>query len=249
MNTSEFMKELEYLLQDIPDEEKADALEYYRDYLEEAGDDAVSAIQEFGSPERIAAIIRTDIAGHMENGGEFTERGFEDERFRDPNYQMAKRYDLPEVDEKANSQQRANQTQNQGRTQQEQAPRSNNTVRIILLVLLAIVTSPIWLGLGTAVLGVFAGLFGILVALIAGVAAVTVAFFLAGIVCGVVGIIYMITNPLGGLLSIGIGCLFLGLAFLGLIVTAQVCGRLIPWMIRGIMDLIGGLFRGRETKR
>ena len=39
MNREEFMKELEYLLSDIPDEEKAEAIGYYRDYLEEAGEE------------------------------------------------------------------------------------------------------------------------------------------------------------------------------------------------------------------
>ena len=34
MNRERFMKELEYLLQDIPEEEKADALAYYADYPE-----------------------------------------------------------------------------------------------------------------------------------------------------------------------------------------------------------------------
>ena len=35
--------------------------------------------------------------GHLEDGGEFTEKGYQDERFRDPNYQVAKRYDLPDA--------------------------------------------------------------------------------------------------------------------------------------------------------
>ena len=92
------MRELEYLLSDIPDEEKADAIEYYRDYLEEAGqENEEKVIKEFESPERIAAIIRSDISGNLDDGGEFTETGYRDERFKDPNYQMAKRYDLPEV--------------------------------------------------------------------------------------------------------------------------------------------------------
>ena len=39
MKKEEFMRELEYLLQDIPEEEKEDAIAYYRDYLEEAGAD------------------------------------------------------------------------------------------------------------------------------------------------------------------------------------------------------------------
>lgn len=76
MNRDEFMRELEYLLADIPDEEKADAVGYYRDYLEEAGPEGEEAvIREFGSPERIAAIIRSDLAGNLEDGGEFTETG------------------------------------------------------------------------------------------------------------------------------------------------------------------------------
>lgn len=72
MNRDEFMRELEYLLADIPDEEKEDAIEYYRDYLEEAGpENEDSVIREFGSPERIAAMIRADMNGHLKEGGEF----------------------------------------------------------------------------------------------------------------------------------------------------------------------------------
>ena len=102
MTRDEFMKELAYLLQDIQDEDKDDAVQYYTDYFEEAGPDKeAEVIQELGSPERIAAIIRADIAGHLEDGGEFTEQGYQDERFRDPGYAMAKRLDLPEEQENA----------------------------------------------------------------------------------------------------------------------------------------------------
>ena len=86
MTRDGFMKELAYLLQDIQDEDKEDALQYYMDYFDEAGPEREDeVIRELGSPERIAAIIRSDIAGHLENGGEFTESGYQDERFRDPN--------------------------------------------------------------------------------------------------------------------------------------------------------------------
>ncbi|MCI8948788.1 MAG: DUF1700 domain-containing protein [Lachnospiraceae bacterium] len=100
MRKVDFMEKLEYLLQDIPDEDKGDALAYYQDYLEEAGpENEETVIREFGSPERIAAIIRADLSGNLEEGGAFTETGYEDERFRDPNYQLAKRLDLPEKKE------------------------------------------------------------------------------------------------------------------------------------------------------
>lgn len=87
MNRAEFIRELEYLLQDLPEADREDAIAYYRDYLEEAGEEGeAQVLQEFGSPERVAAIIRSDLNGGLENGGEFTESGYQDERFRDPNF-------------------------------------------------------------------------------------------------------------------------------------------------------------------
>ena len=92
MSREEFMKELEYLLQDIGEEERSDALAYYRDYLDEAGpENEEKVLQEFGSPERVAAMIRASISGNMEEGGEFTENGYGDERFKDPGYEVQKR--------------------------------------------------------------------------------------------------------------------------------------------------------------
>lgn len=97
MRKEEFFRQLEYLLQDISEADLEDALMYYRDYLDEAGpENEEHVIAEFGSPERVAAIIRADVTGNLKDGGSFTERGYEDERFRDPNFQVAKRLDLPD---------------------------------------------------------------------------------------------------------------------------------------------------------
>ena len=63
MRKEEFMRELEYLLQDIPDEEKADALAYYQDYLEEAGpENEQQAIADLGSPDEAAKALIVDLA-------------------------------------------------------------------------------------------------------------------------------------------------------------------------------------------
>lgn len=240
MNRDEFMKRLEYLLQDIPDEDKADALEYYRDYLEEAGDDAGKAIAEFGSPERIASIIRTDIAGNLEAGGEFTERGYEDERFRDPNYQVAHRYQVPEPREEREK------TASEPR---DRSPRTSTPLKVVLWIILLIVAAPLWLGAGGVVFGLLTAAIAIIGAFAVSIAVITIAFFIAAIVAGVMGVIHVFANPLGGLLTIGIGLLFLGLAFLLLILAVQFYGRFIPWAIRGVVDTIGGLFWKRGGAR
>lgn len=252
MNREEFMKELEYLLQDIPEEDKADALDYYRDYLEEAGEEAEAAIQEFGSPERIAAIIRTDIAGHLENGGEFTERGYEDERFRDPNYQVAKRYDLPEAGaQPENQNNRADRADGKAdyrrrENERKQNSSSNTVLKIVLIVILLVMTSPVWLGLGTGLLGILVGIVVTAVALLAAAAIVTIVFFIAGIAAGVAGVVHMAASPLGGLLSIGIGLLLIAISLVCLVVSVQVYGRFFPWLFRGTMDLFNGLFHRKE---
>ncbi len=91
MNRDEFMNRVEYLLSDLPEEEKTDALDYYRGYLDEAGDAEEEVLREFGSPERIASIIRSDLQGGLADGGEFTDTGYTDERFKEPGYRLARR--------------------------------------------------------------------------------------------------------------------------------------------------------------
>lgn len=243
MNREEFMKELEYLLSDIPDEEKADAIGYYRDYLEEAGDTGEeAAIREFGSPERIAAIIRSDLSGSLEEGGEFTESGYQDERFRDPNYQVARRYDLPEAAEGTGK------AEKEGHGRGSDQPRTSQTVKVILWIILIIVAAPVLFGIGGGVVGLLSGLFGVLVAAIIVVGVLTAALFICGIALFVCGVVSMVIHPLGGLLLIGIGVLTFGLAMAGLALCGAFYGRFLPFLFRSVVNGISGLIHGRRTR-
>ena len=83
MKKEVFLERLEALLQDIPEEEKRDAIDYYRDYLEEAGPEKEEEVlAEFQSPEHIAEVIRTELQSEW-SGGEFTDRGYNDSRFEE----------------------------------------------------------------------------------------------------------------------------------------------------------------------
>ena len=241
MYREEFMKELEYLLSDIPDEEKAEAIGYYRDYLEEAGEEnEEAAIREFGSPERIAAIIRSDLSGHLEDGGEFTDKGYEDERFRDPNYQVAKRYDLPDAVEGPKTEEREEKRENQ--------PRTNRTVKLILWIILIIVAAPVLFGIGGGLVGMFGGLFGLLVAAVVVVGVLTAALFICGIALLIVGIVSMVIHPLSGVLMIGISVLTLGFAFACLALCGAFYGKFLPFLFRAIVTGISGLLYGRRSR-
>ncbi|ADL04992.1 DUF1700 domain-containing protein [Lacrimispora saccharolytica] len=246
MSRDEFMRELEYLLSDIPDEEKADAIGYYRDYLEEAGpENEENVIREFESPERIAAIIRSDISGNLKDGGEFTETGYRDERFRDPNYQMAKRYDLPEVSEERRYQEgeRENKHARRRRTMD-----GNRTVKFILWMILIIAASPMLLGIGGGLAGIAGGLIGILAAAVIGIGAITFALLAAGVCMVLAGIVSMVIHPLSGALLLGLGVLFLGLGLIALAVSGAFYGRFLPFLFRSFVNVLSRLFHGRRSR-
>lgn len=62
MNRNEFMRRLEILLSDISKEERDEALQYYRDYFEDAGAEHESeVIRELESPEKVAETIKADL--------------------------------------------------------------------------------------------------------------------------------------------------------------------------------------------
>ena len=88
MKKEEFIQRLKYLLADLPEEETEDAIAYYRDYLEEAGEKEEEVIRGFGSPEKLAAVIRADLRQDPDEGGEFTDSGYTDSRFRESGYQI-----------------------------------------------------------------------------------------------------------------------------------------------------------------
>ena len=238
MNRDEFMRELEYLLQDIPEKEKADAIEYYRDYLEEAGPEhEEEVIREFGSPERIASIIRSDISGDLEDGGEFTEKGYQDERFKDPNYQMAKRFDLPEVSDYKEKHERKSGSSRSGRRR-----------TIVLWIILIIVASPLLSGIGGILAGLVSGLFGLLVGAVVAVGAITVAFLAAGVAMVPAGFVSMAIHPLSGILLLGLGILFLGLGLLALAGSGVFYGKFLPFLFRSCMNAVSRIFHGRRYR-
>ena len=67
MNRTEFMNQLEILLQNISAGEKEEALQYYNDYFDDAGvENEQSVIEALGNPARVAENIRREL---LENQG------------------------------------------------------------------------------------------------------------------------------------------------------------------------------------
>lgn len=267
MSGMEFMKELEYLLQDIPEEDKADALAYYRDYLDEAGSEGeADVIREFGSPERVAAIIRSDLNGDLSDGGEFTESGYQDERFRDPNTQITRRMDLPEAsgnqtasNQKHGAEFRENQYYDGGHSsgagrqnggndtgtgrQKDMQDRTwlKRLLKVGLLLVIISVASPLILGVGGTILGIVAGLLCLIGVCVIGIGALTVAACMAAVILLVVGVGMVFGNPGGGVLFMGAGIFTMGCGLIGIALSVLTYGTFLPFCVRGCVNVVSGL--------
>lgn len=76
MNRADFLKNLSELLADVPPTEREEAIQYYNDYFDDAGEEnEQSVIASLGTPQQLAETIRAGLADGG-NIGEFTEKGF-----------------------------------------------------------------------------------------------------------------------------------------------------------------------------
>lgn len=231
MNRKEFMEQLERLLMDIPREERTEALAYYNGYFEDAGvENEENIIRELESPEKVAGIIKADIG--MEETKEYTETGYEDVRFRQK--EEVGQY----TEEQWGSAQAAaasNGTQKRSATE------------TVLWVLLAVLTSPIWLGLLGGLLGLIVGVLATIVAVLVTFLCVVVVFYVIGIVFACVGIsMFAIGEFAAGIGLLGAGFLMLALAILGTVGCVWLFGKFLPWLFRGTVHLCSRPFQRKE---
>lgn len=228
LNKSEFLSKLERLLWDIPKEEREEALQYYEEYFNDAGvENEAAVIEELESPEKVAKSIRDGFLSGNADSMEYTERGVRNGKNQSKNMPSIERH----ID-KSNT-----YTYGTGATGQTKEKKSLETWQIVLIVVVAILLSPIWLSILSAlvsvVLGLIATILGILVALIVCIPA----FAVAGIACVAVGISQIAVSPALSAIVIGVGLLFLGGMFICLLLTVLLVGKAFPAMVKGIKHL------------
>lgn len=233
MNRLEFMQKLEQALADVSEEERQEALQYYRDYLDDAGLAEEDQVPEsLGTPEKIAESIRGSVAGEPEPGN-FTERGFGVE---DTGNYPVKRQE--------------NYYENQSSSVQnsrESGKKPRNGWKMIAILLLGILFSPIWIPLGICVLALFFTFFMILVALFAALVAVGVALLAGGIGVVIWGFTQIGVSVPGAVVLIGAGLL---MTALGLLLTAffgWVFVKAVVAMFRWLVALCRKPFHKKES--
>ena len=221
MKREEFLKQLEQLLDGISEEEKADALAFYRSYFEDAGEEnEESVIAELESPEKVAQSIKKNLGIEKES------ETYDVTPDHNPDW---------------------NQNDDMFVKNEETSEKKKSGWSAAAIVLI-VITSPLWLTLllviASLLLAVVATLFGIAVAVVAVMASLVFAgFLLIGF-----GFSTLFTGGVAvGLGLTGAGFLVLGLGILAVLLVVWVFGVFLPWAVKGIICLCKKPFEKKKS--
>ena len=236
MNKDEFLRQLEVLLSGISQEERTEALAFYRSYFEDAGEaNEAKILEELESPQKVADSIIKDLGVQpgeaCSSGAQGASAGAE----WNPAVQGAAQNASKGVPQGA--------AQNAAYSTQEKDGMPGWA--IVLLV----ITSPVWLVMIlvilSALLGIVAALFGIAIAVVAVMGALLicgVVLFGAGIGSAFAG------NPAIGIGLMGGGLIVLAIGILAVVLVVWIFGGFLPWALKGIWKLCKKPFNKRKER-
>lgn len=185
MTKQEFLDKLESLLWDISPEDREDAILFYREYLEDAGqENEQAALQGLGDVQQLAQQIRAACATAATpsvNPSVHTQKE-EAPRWPAPTQYIDSRYSQSNLyqDKKKNI-------------------KNFSFATVAVIVILLLITAPIWLGILGSIFGTwFISLLGVI----------------GGGICAIIGLFAIGFVGLGGLLLFGIGLVLAGISLM-----------------------------------
>lgn len=240
MNRADFMEQLKKLLDDIPAEERDEALEYYESYFDDAGEEnEASVIRELGSPGKVAAIIKADLKESNENYAEYTERGYEDSRARED----AQMPETRNAGKKDSREQRRAERAERG----YHAGKTKNTGIVALILILLVFLSPFIKGAVGGVLGVIVTIILLPFLIIFGIGAAGIALIVGAVIAGAFAVSLFAGSVASGILVLGISCLMMAVGILLVALVAWAAGKVLPKLLRKVTDFCYDLLH-REKK-
>lgn len=238
MNRQEFMKELEYLLRAIPENERIDALAYYNDYFEEAGaENEYQVIQELGSPQQVAQTILADY-------GSETTKTRQDYSSPEQESKDCYTYSQSSYEYQANEQSNPYGTQTSSSGAEPRKGMSKSTK--ILIIVLLILTFPLWIGVVAGLFGGVVGILGGLFGTVVGLGGAGIGLLVGGVACFVVGILRLFTLPIEGLVTTAVGAILIAIGLLLVLLISWILIMWLPKLIRAFVQWIRGLRKPQE---
>ncbi len=229
MSKAEFMNELAQLLQNIPENERVEALNYYEEYFNDAGEEnEQNVLLELVSPQRVADNIKDGLRANMDARDNMQGSGANSAHQSGAAYQNGTSYQ--------------GSTIYQGNTfyQNGTKPTESESLpgwAIALIVVGIILFSPVLLGLLGTLMATAATVIIALVVFVIGFGGSGIALAFAGVILVGTGLFNIISTPFVGITLAGIGLLCLAIGILFIIITVLLCGYAVPAVVKGIIWL------------
>ncbi len=232
MTRKVFMETLERMLADVSLNDRYDALSYYKEYFDDAGINEDMIVPEsVGTPEQIAMRLKKSINSGENISGENNNIGGTYNRDNtsgsyDTNHNINNGYN----NSKNAGQYEYNKEGQYNNASQYNKKNDDRTSGMIVAIIIAAVTFPIWSGIVLGILGVILGV-------VCGLGGTIIGLGVAGISLIVVAIVsgYGFATSI---LLMGIGLILFGVAVLLVIPEALFCVRFLPWLFKQVAELI-----------
>ena len=254
MNRTDFMKQLESLLQNISQAEKEEALQYYNDYFDDAGPaNEQAVIEALGNPAKVAENIKRDLfgtdAGRVKvTAGDRVVIPYGDNVEQDVNERAS--------NDTMKNEAASKEAVSAGTEKSNRKKGKLSSGMIVLIVVLSILASPVLVAVAGALLGIFVSIVAVLVgllvvwfALIVSFGAVALSLLVTAVVLAVVAVISFFGHPLIGLSVLGVGLLCGGIGLLFLMLTVGMAGIATPAAWRWTGKVNRKLFGRKNAKK
>lgn len=213
MDKETFLAELGRLLAGLPEQEQEEALQYYRDYLEDAGPEhEAEVLRELGSPRKAAAAV---MGQFEKEDGEFTEKGFENPRWHEPPEEV-----IPV---------------------ESREERQRKWIKIGIIAFFLLFVIPTMLKIIGRVFGFSLNLALVVLMLLIGVGVCTAVTMVAGAGGVVVGFFMLFWMPSRGLPVLGTGFTLLGVGCLCNVLCMRFYGKWLPALLHAASEQVGRL--------
>ena len=263
MDRAEFLNRLEAQLLDVPQAEREEALQYYEDYLNDAGDAGdFDILQELGTPEEVADSIRSGLGQDSSGVGECSydsqssrsgqagenrqdssrsgpagDSGYFSENGyvdREPQKEELQRVKQPAHGDRSDADWQSTDSYADGDSSAVRRKQPPVWLWILLIVFAAPVVLPIGFGLLVAAISVLFALF------ITGIA-----LLVCGIVCAGAGIWALIQAftqivawPVAAMIGIGISLAAIGIGILMTMLMGWLIGKVVPTGVRALCNCL-----------
>lgn len=270
MDRAEFLNRLEAQLLDVPQAEREEALQYYEDYLNDAGDAGdFDILQELGTPEEVADSIRNGLGqdssgvGERSYGSQSSRSGqagenrqdssrsgqpgdsgyFSENGYvdREPQKEELQRVKQPACGDRSDADWQSTDSDPEDDSSAARRRLPSVWLWILLIVFAAPVVLPIGFGLLVAAISVLFALF------ITGIA-----LLVCGIVCAGAGIWALIQAftqivvwPAAAMIGIGISLAAIGIGVLVTMLMGWLIGKVVPTGVRALCNCLHRIVTGK----